>query len=137
VTGMRSTAIAVIVALLGFGAAFAAGRSSRDDGTARAAAAASRPSALAVPADVRAGRVPLPAAAPALVVPAPVLPAPRPAPPATRHVAPRPRPAPAQRATPPATTTPKATPAPAPQQQKKTPGSGAKQPPTITIIGGG
>ena len=60
-TGMRSTAIAAIVALLVFGAAFAAGRSSRDDGTARAAAAASRPSVLTVPAEVQAGRIPLPA----------------------------------------------------------------------------
>ena len=144
---MRSTAIAAIVALLGFGAAFAVGRSSREDGTARAAAAASRPSALAVPAEVHAGRIPLPAAAPALVVPAPVVPAARPAPPPPRRVAPRPRPAPAplvrpapaRPATPPpARTTPKATPTPAPQQQTKTsPGSGAKPPPTITIIGGG
>ena len=147
VTGMRSTAIAAIVALLGFGAAFAAGRSSRDDGTARAAAAASRPSALAVPAEVHAGRHPAARgrAGPRRARPGGV-PAPRPAPPAPRRVAPRPRPAPAplvrpapaRPATPPPTTTPKATPTPAPQPQKKTtPASGAKPPPTITIIGGG
>jgi translation initiation factor IF-2 len=149
---MRTHTIAVLVALLGFGSAFGVSRFGVHGGEADAAAA--RPVALDVPATVRAGKVPLPADAPALVVPRPVVPAPappRPRParraPARPASPPTPRqtqPAPAPQATPmqqapvrPRTTAPAQTPPQAPpaQPQRAAPAP-KKAPESITIIGG-
>ena len=130
-TGLRLQIAALLVVVLGFGAAFALARSDRD-GSGRAVAAVARPVAFSVPATVRAGSVALPTSPPPLAVPAPlapaVAPAPAPAPvrpaPAPARPAPAPAPAPRREWTPPRVV-------PAPQRTTPRPAPPSKQPETI------
>jgi hypothetical protein len=101
---MRTPTIALLVGVLGFGSAFGVSRFGVHD---ESAAAAARPVAFDVPAELRAGKIALPADAPPLV-PRRIVPRPAPAPPP-----PPPRPAPVRRAP-----APPAPPPPAPREAR-------------------